>query len=85
MRLRTTTRPVTSKGIILKNFDEKLIHTFDEAIERNELKKRGKVSLRMRQLESTNFIQGELLDLKDERRKNSKEEKRAKNRDFYKY
>lgn len=53
-----------------------------ESIERNVLKKKGKMSLRMRQMDTTNFIQGELIDIRDERRANRKDEKRAKKRNY---
>lgn len=46
------------------------------------LKKKGKSSLRMRQMETANFIQGELIDLRNERKANRKNEKKAKKR-FY--
>jgi hypothetical protein len=51
-----------------------------ESIERNVLKKRGKMSLRMRQADAMNFMQGEIIDLRDERKANRKNEKRAKKR-----
>ena len=53
-----------------------------ESIERNVLKKKGKSSLRMRQAETMNFMQGEIIDIRNERKANRKNEKRAKKR-FY--
>jgi hypothetical protein len=53
-----------------------------ESIERYKLKKKGKSSLRMRQAEKMDFIQGTIIDLRDERKANRKNEKRAKKR-FY--
>lgn len=51
---------------------------------KGELRKKGKMSLRMRQAESTEFMQGELIDLKDERRAQRNAERNAK-RKCYKY
>jgi hypothetical protein len=51
---------------------------------KGELKKKGKMSLRMKQAESTNFMQGEIIDMKDDRRKERQAERKAK-RKCYKY
>ena len=64
-------------GIELKD-----VEIVTESIERNVLKKKGKMSLRMRQADKTNFMQGEIIDLRDERKSNRKNEKKAKKR-FY--
>lgn len=66
-------------------------HEFIECVEnvtfahvQGILKKKGKMSLRMRQAESTEFMQGEIIDLRDERRANRNAERNAK-RKAYKY
>ena len=48
------------------------------------LKKKGKSSLRMRQAEITNFMQGERIDIKDERKAQRNAERNEK-RKRYKY
>jgi len=48
------------------------------------LKKKGKSALRMRQAETTNFIQGEVIDIRDERKAQRNAERNAK-RKCYKY
>lgn len=55
-----------------------------ESIERNVLKKKGKLSLRMRQADKMNFIQGEVIDIRDERKAQRNAERNAK-RKCYKY
>ena len=55
-----------------------------ESVERNVLKKRVKSSLRMRQAERMNFMQGEIIDVKDERKAQRNAERNAK-RKAYKY
>jgi hypothetical protein len=55
-----------------------------EVIERNVLKKKGKLSLRMRQADKMNFIQGEVIDIRDERKAQRNAERNAK-RKCYKY
>ena len=66
-------------------------HEFIESAEnvtfahvKGELQKKGKVSLRMRQMETANFIQGERIDLKDERKAQRNAERNEK-RKRYKY
>lgn len=73
-----------SDGAVIKSFKgfDKLQQIDHDVNERNVLKKKGKSSLRMRQADKTDFIQGALIDLRDERKANRKNEKKAKKR-FY--
>lgn len=80
MRLRTTSKAKIN-GKALTGFG-KLQQVDSDVIERNVLKKKGKSSLRMRQADKMDFIQGALIDLRDERKANRKNEKKAKKR-FY--
>jgi len=51
---------------------------------KGELRKKGKMSLRMRQADTTNFIQGEVIDMRNDRRKAQQDERKTK-RKCYKY
>jgi len=82
MRLRTTSKAKIN-GKVLAGFG-KLQQIDSDVIERNVLKKKGKLSLRMRQADKMNFIQGEVIDIRDERKAQRNAERNAK-RKCYKY